>query len=571
MSRAHWTCEEPRPDPPWLQSALLLGRATKEARVGKRAFPDPAAWAGPLRLRQRLTGSSPEPGQNSDKTRHVFDTLGFDPFELDLGARALALQSGQPTALATSPRSRSRRRALREGGVFLVSDMVACLLTIGVLEMTLLRFKSVDLGIVAMVVPATIGWALLANIYGLYDRDRVRFGRSVVDDLPDLLILSSLATWFGLLLLNASDVAHPKLRNAAAFWLVYLVLLTTGRTLVRWLLSAQTGFRQPALVVGAGQVGRMIAAKIASRSEYGLDVLGYLDDDPVETGADDVRLLGRLVDAERVIGAYGIERVIVAFSQTSALGELDLCRRCLALGVKVDIVPRLYEVIGWRNYVRSLDGIPLIGLHTPSLSPLSQLLKRTLDLVLASIGLLALSPLFLYCAVRIKLGPPGPVFFSQERIGSGGQRFRILKFRTMMIDADSRKDEVAHLNKHIESGPRMFKVPGDPRITPFGRFMRRWSIDELPQLVNVVRGEMSLVGPRPLILDEDENVLGQHRKRLDLTPGITGLWQVLGRSEIAFSEMVALDYLYVTNWSLWGDVKLLARTVPVVLQKRGAY
>ena len=141
----------------------------------------------------------------------------------------------------------------------------------------------------------------------------------------------------------------------------------------------------------------------------------------------------------------------------------------------------------------------------------------------------------------------------------------------MYADAEERKAELAHLNKHTEDGPTMFKIPDDPRITPFGRFLRRWSIDELPQLWNVLRGEMSLVGPRPLILAEDENVVGAGRQRLRLTPGVTGLWQVLGRSDIPFREMITLDYLYVTNWSLWGDVKLLARTVPRVLQKTGAY
>ncbi len=448
---------------------------------------------------------------------------------------------------------------------------MACVLTIAVLEITLLRFKSVDLGIIAMIAPATIGWALLANIYGLYDRDRVRFGRSAVDDLPDLLILSSLATWFGILILNATDIAHPKLRNAAAFWFVYLVFLTVGRALVRWLLRTRAGFRQATLIVGAGRVGQLIADKLAARPQHGLDIVGFLDDDPVEGTEGSVRPLGTFSDLERVVHAHWIERVIVAFSRLPAETEVDLCRRCLALGVSVDIVPRLYEVIGSRNYFRSLDGTPLVGLNRPRLSPTSQLLKRCLDLLLAGLGLALLSPLFLYCALRIKAESPGPVLFGQERVGVGGRRFKILKFRTMCADADAQKGEIVHLNKHTENGPRMFKIPDDPRVTRFGRFMRKWSIDEFPQLINVIRGEMSLVGPRPLILDEDEHVRGQHRRRLELTPGMTGLWQVLGRSDIGFKEMVALDYLYVTNWSLWGDIKLLARTVPVVLQKRGAY
>ena len=156
-------------------------------------------------------------------------------------------------------------------------------------------------------------------------------------------------------------------------------------------------------------------------------------------------------------------------------------------------------------------------------------------------------------------------------MGYGGRRFSIVKFRTMYVDAEQRKADFAHLNKHTEPGPRMFKIPDDPRVTTFGRFLRRWSLDELPQLWNVLRGEMSLVGPRPLILAEDENVVGAGRQRLRLPPGVTGLWQVLGRSDIPFDEMITVDYLYVTNWSLWGDVKLLAWTVPRVLQRRGAY
>jgi exopolysaccharide biosynthesis polyprenyl glycosylphosphotransferase len=514
-------------------------------------------------LRERLVG-----GRREASTEHE----RVEPQDsLDLDLHEIAARASRGGARPARLGAHVRGRAWREGSVLLASDAFACALTIAVLELTLLRFKSIDLGIVAMIVPATVGWALLANIYGLYDRDRVRFGRSAVDDLPDLLILSSLATWFGILILNATDIAHPRLRNAAAFWFVYLVLLTVGRAVVRLLLRSRIGFHQATLIVGAGRVGQLIAGKLVARPQYGLDVVGFLDDDPVEMPGGAIRPLGRFSDLERVVNAHWIERVIVAFSRLPAEAEVDLCRRCQALGVRVDIVPRMYEVIGWRNYFRSLDGMPLVGLNTPRLSAASQLFKRCLDLFLAGIGLVLLSPLFLYCALRIKADSPGPVFFGQERVGVGGRRFKILKFRTMNAGADARKGEVVHLNKHTESGPRMFKIADDPRITPFGRFMRRWSLDELPQLINVMRGEMSLVGPRPLILDEDEQVLGQHRKRLDLTPGMTGLWQVLGRSDISFTEMVALDYLYVTNWSLWGDIKLLSRTFPVVLQKKGAY
>jgi lipopolysaccharide/colanic/teichoic acid biosynthesis glycosyltransferase len=221
--------------------------------------------------------------------------------------------------------------------------------------------------------------------------------------------------------------------------------------------------------------------------------------------------------------------------------------------------------------VHDVDGLPLVGLRVPRLSRSSRLLKRSLDLALSITLLVVFAPLLAFTALRIKLESPGPALFWQERMGAEGRRFRIVKFRTMYVDAEERKAELTHLNKHTEDGPTMFKIPDDPRITPFGHVLRRWSIDELPQLWNVLRGEMSLVGPRPLILAEDENVVGAGRQRLRLTPGVTGLWQVLGRSDIPFREMITLDYLYVTNWSLWGDVKLLARTVPRVLQKTGAY
>ena len=274
---------------------------------------------------------------------------------------------------------------------------------------------------------------------------------------------------------------------------------------------------------------------------------------------------------EEIIRAYGVERAIVAFSRQTADAQVDLFRRCMSCGVQVDIVPRMYEVIGSRTQVHDLDGLPLISLPAPRLSRSARFLKRTLDVIVAGTALVVLSPLLAYAALRIRRGSPGPIFFRQERMGAGGKRFEILKFRSMYIDAEERKREFDHLNKHVEAGPTMFKIPDDPRITPFGRTLRKWSLDELPQLINVVRGQMSLVGPRPLILEEDRHIVGHHRRRLDLTPGVTGLWQVLGRSDIPFSEMVTLDYLYVTNWSLWGDVKLLARTAPAVLRGRGAY
>jgi lipopolysaccharide/colanic/teichoic acid biosynthesis glycosyltransferase len=200
------------------------------------------------------------------------------------------------------------------------------------------------------------------------------------------------------------------------------------------------------------------------------------------------------------------------------------------------------------------------------------LIKRSFDLVLSALGLIVLAPLFLVIGVLIKLDSRGPIFFRQPRMGCNDRVFRIYKFRTMTTDAEERKPELSHLNRHAQHGgdPRMTKIPNDPRVTRVGRVLRRFSLDEFPQLINVLTGEMSLVGPRPLILDEDQHVKDWARRRILIRPGITGLWQVLGSSNIPFDEMVKLDYRYVTHWSLWLDLKLILRTIPAVLRPRTA-
>jgi exopolysaccharide biosynthesis polyprenyl glycosylphosphotransferase len=265
--------------------------------------------------------------------------------------------------------------------------------------------------------------------------------------------------------------------------------------------------------------------------------------------------------------------VIVAFTGESHEEMLDLIRAVKQFEIQIDIVPRLFEIVGPNVGMHTVEGLPLLGLPALRLSRSSALLKRAMDIALASLALLALAPILGVIALAVKIGSPGPILFRQTRMGSGDRPFLIFKFRTMVQDAEERKCGVAHLNVHARAGgdPRMFKVPNDPRITRLGRLLRRYSLDELPQLVNVIRGEMSLVGPRPLILDEDRHVREWARQRLSLKPGITGPWQVLGGSDIPFEEMVKLDYLYVTTWSLWNDVCLLLRTVPFVLRERSAW
>jgi exopolysaccharide biosynthesis polyprenyl glycosylphosphotransferase len=237
--------------------------------------------------------------------------------------------------------------------------------------------------------------------------------------------------------------------------------------------------------------------------------------------------------------------------------------------VQISIVPRYFEIFTSNAFIDDVEGMPVVTLPPMRLGRSSRLLKRGFDVAISSTALLLLSPLLLAIAVAIKLDSRGGVIYRQPRRGRNGSTFTIAKFRTMAAGAEARRADVLHLNE--VDGP-LFKVKqGDPRVTRIGGFLRRYSLDELPQLWNVVRGDMSLVGPRPFVVYEADQITGWATRRLDTTPGITGLWQVLGRNDIPFDEMVKLDYIYVTNWSLMWDLKILCQTIPVVLGKRGAY
>jgi exopolysaccharide biosynthesis polyprenyl glycosylphosphotransferase len=281
-----------------------------------------------------------------------------------------------------------------------------------------------------------------------------------------------------------------------------------------------------------------------------------------------LRCLGAMSDFERVCREADVERVIVAFSSAEHERLLDVIRISKRLRVKISVVPRLFEVIGSGVEIDQVEGMTLLGIRGLTRTTSTLALKRAMDITGAALGLILLSPVFLVCALAIKLTSPGTVFFRQPRVGRGNQVFQMWKFRTMVKGARHMQADLAHLNE-MEGGA-MFKIADDPRVTPVGRILRRASLDELPQLWNVLRGEMSLVGPRPLVPAENDHVIGWHRTRLDLTPGLTGPWQVMGRNAIPFQEMVKLDYLYVTDWSLWSDIKLLLRTLPVVVGRRGA-
>ena len=416
-------------------------------------------------------------------------------------------------------------------------------------------------------------WIVIAKLYGLYDNDEERADHSTADEFTAVFHMVTVCTFLLWAFAESTGVMQPQASKLLIFWFAAILLISAARALARALARRSLSYLQNTIIVGAGDTGQTIARKLLNHPEYRINLVGFVDAEPREPGPglEHLALLGDARSLRSLIKLFEIERVIVAFSRESHEATLDLIRDLNDLYVHVDIVPRLYELIAPGMGIHTVEGLPLLGLPPNRLARSSLLLKRTMDLAVAIPALVILAPFFALTALAIKLDSRGPVFFRQVRMGARDRTFRIWKFRTMAADADERKHEVAHLNKYLQPGddPRMFKIPDDPRITRVGQLLRRFSLDELPQLFNVLRAEMSLVGARPLILEEDELIDEWCRRRLQLKPGITGLWQVLGRNDIPFEEMLALDYRYVTRWSIFSDLSILGRTLPVVLRRGG--
>lgn len=431
----------------------------------------------------------------------------------------------------------------------------------------------IEIGLFGLTLPL---WALVARMYGLYKQDDKRVSHTTIDEIVDIFHMVTVCTWGFFAIAWVTGIAHPQIEKLIFFWILATTIVPIGRSLVRAHARSSVMFLQNVVIVGAGDVGQTIAEKLIRHREYGVNLVGFVDSEPKEQRAslEHLTILGAPEHLGSIIETYDVERVILAFSRDSHEDVVELVRSLEDHWVQIDIVPRYFELVNAGTGHSTIEGIPVHGLAPRSLSATSQSLKRVTDVAISSIALLLLSPVLAAIALAIRIESRGGILFRQSRIGLGGQAFSIFKFRTMVHDAEEQKHQMALLNKHTKQGgdSRMFKIPADPRITRVGALLRRYSLDELPQLLNVLRGEMSLVGPRPLIPEEDMHVAEWGRRRLDLKPGMTGLWQTLGRSEIPFEEMVRLDYRYITSWSLWNDLKLLCRTVPVLVGKgKGAY
>jgi exopolysaccharide biosynthesis polyprenyl glycosylphosphotransferase len=354
--------------------------------------------------------------------------------------------------------------------------------------------------------------------------------------------------------------------GSLAFAIFYVSLFRAAYERVTVLLLRFVGYQRRAIVVGRGKHVADVASALADQPQAPVEVVGYLSPNPV--AADGLRSLGTLADLGAVLASAPVDEVIIAdpdFPQDDAVELVDQCHR---RGVRVRLAPSTMEILIHRAEFVPGQSVPLFELAPPVFEGIDFALKRTFDIIGATILLVVLSPLLVAITLAVKLSSRGPTLFRSMRRGIGQRPFACLKFRTMHTDAEERQADLEDLN---EASGALFKIREDPRLTPVGRLLRRFSLDELPQLVNVLRGEMSLVGPRPLP-ERDYAMLEEwHRKRYLVLPGITGLWQVSGRSELDFDDLVHLDFIYLERWSLALDLTILLKTVPAVLLRRGAY
>jgi exopolysaccharide biosynthesis polyprenyl glycosylphosphotransferase len=451
---------------------------------------------------------------------------------------------GESDALAdVSVRERNYRRILA------LSDTIATSAAI-ILALGLIGGEQVRPNFVLLVGVV----AVAAKVAGLYDRDELVIGKSTLDELPRLFNLATLIAlliWLGRHWIVAGA---PTTQDLLVLWAMLLCGLVAGRMLARRLAAIASPMERCMLL---GEIG--IYHRLTARlgDERHIELVGWAPLDDIVRGRTPLTAL---------VSQSSIQRIIIAPGEhLDGDHVIDVIRAAKATGLRVSLLPGILATVGSSVVFDDLGGIVLLGVPRFGLSQSSAVVKRTFDLVGATALLLATCPFLLVAIAAIKRGSPGPAFFRQTRVGRGGKPFSMIKLRTMVDGAEAMKPALASRNEAVG----LFKIDDDPRITQQGRWLRRTHLDELPQLINVIRNEMSLVGPRPLVLDEDKRVTGSDRRRLHLTPGITGQWQILGAARVPLAEMVKLDYLYVANWSLWGDLKILARTIPAMIGRRG--
>jgi exopolysaccharide biosynthesis polyprenyl glycosylphosphotransferase len=444
--------------------------------------------------------------------------------------------------------------------VLAASDVIAVVLALATVRVPTSSFEEV-----LWALPLLPVWLMLFKAYGLYDGHIKRLTRGVLQDLPGVMHAAVMGTLLYGLYTALPGPERLEAMPALALALVQGASAVALRVAARRLMHRSLG-PERAIIVGDSASIPLLARKLRTHPEYGVELVGVVADGAAQP--DGVPLLGAPgdLDLESIASRHAIDRVVLAGANAVEGTFGESVRSAHQIGLKVDYMPHPLDVVGAGAEVDDIEGVTVFSLYPPVFGRSSRWAKRSMDVVGAAALLVLAAPAMVLIAVAVKLDSQGPVLFRHERIGRAGRRFRIAKFRTMVAGAEDQAEALRLRSRD----PHWLLLDSDPRVTRLGGVLRRTSLDELPQLWSVLKGDMSLVGPRPLIEAEDRQISGWGRGRLDLTPGLTGLWQVLGRTCIPFEEMVKLDYIYVSNWSVWRDVQLLLRTLPVVLTRRGA-
>jgi exopolysaccharide biosynthesis polyprenyl glycosylphosphotransferase len=401
-----------------------------------------------------------------------------------------------------------------------------------------------------LVAPLTV---LAAKLGGLYDKDELVVEHSTLNEMPRLLNLSAMLALIVWLARHYLVVGAPGTTNLLMLWALLAAGLVLGRSSAREIARRLAPIER-CLLVGRRSVFDRLEAKFSDYSRA--IVIGSVTSKEI---ANDLVRLREIAERDH------IHRIIIDTDSETPARILEIVRAANATGLQVSLLPSMLAAVGGSVVFDDIGGLVLMGVPRFGLGRSSLALKRAFDLAGGSLGLLFATPLMALIAVAVKLDTPGPALFRQTRVGRNGTPFQILKFRTMVDGAEALKESLREHNEAVG----LFKIESDPRITRTGRILRRTGLDELPQLINVLAGNMSLVGPRPLVPDEDSRVNGFDRHRLHLTPGITGRWQTLGAARVPLAEMVKIDYLYIANWSPWADLKIIIETVGYLARRRG--
>ena len=416
-------------------------------------------------------------------------------------------------------------------------------------------------------------WLGLFRLYGLYDHDEERADHSTVDDVTGVFTAVTVGTAVFFATANVTGLAHPSVPRLILFASCACVLVPVARSVARSRVRRSSSYVQNAVIVGAGDVAQLIGSKLLRHPEYAINPLGFVDKQPRRRREDLglLTLLGGVESLPTIVEELCVDRVIVAFSGQDQGRLLEDLRPLRARGVQVDVVPRFFDLVGPGAQLHAVEGLPLIGLPPVRLARRSAAAKRCLDAVGGLAGLLLLAPVFVLVAAAIKLDTPGPIFFRSVRPGRGGRPISVLKFRTMQADAPEALvrllDEDPELRDEFASD---FKLRLDPRVTRVGRRLRQSSLDELPQLWNVLRGDMSLVGPRPMLFEEIQRRGPSAQELLQMKPGVTGYWQINGRSDVDYEDRIRLERAYIGSWSLALDLRILGKTARAVCRGAGA-